>query len=279
MTGISTSIFGARPLVPSDLDRALDAGFDHVELFARRTHLDYGSRTTRREFREWFRSHPSPAPALHLPDFRNADSGEPTRIWPLAPEARQREAARDEIKRALELTDHLGISRLIVHLGLPGQPFDPTLFDHAWRLLDMIRSFAGLPILVETLPGEASSPERILELLDLTAIPGTAICYDVGHEHLAGRMPTFERAGEVHLSDSDGASDQHLLPFEGEIDWPRLARALALARFSGPIVLEGEAPNPERGAEAAGRFESLVAEARRAPEDFGMSDQTEASRR
>lgn len=266
--GISTSIFGAERLGPSDLDRIHDAGFSHVELFACRPHLDYRNRETRRELRDWFASHRMQPPSLHLPVFDDEPSGAPPPIWPLAPRAGQREAARDEIKRALELTGHIPIPRVVVHLGPARQRFDPTLFDHAWTLLEMIRSFSGTAVLVETLPGEVSSPARIRELLELTGIPETKICYDVGHEHLEGRAPTFEGAGEIHLDDNDGRRDGHLWPFEGGVDWPRLAAALALSGFDGPIVLEGPEADLRKATTAAGRFRALVDEARSSPGGF-----------
>ena len=69
------------------------------------------------------------------------------------------------------------------------------------------------------------------------------ICYDVGHCH-AHFKDEFDwdlfknRIFAVHLHDNDGTEDQHLLPFEGNIDWKYLIKKLKEANYNGPITME-----------------------------------------
>ena len=42
----------------------------------------------------------------------------------------------------------------------------------------------------------------------------------------------------LHLHDNDKSSDQHLLPFDGTIDWDLYAKNLKIANYNGPIILE-----------------------------------------
>ena len=69
------------------------------------------------------------------------------------------------------------------------------------------------------------------------------ICFDSGHCH-AHYDDKFSwdmfknKIFAVHLHDNDKSSDQHLLPFEGTIDWENFVQKLKEANFTGPITLE-----------------------------------------
>ena len=266
--GISTCSYREETLTTRCLDAIHNSGFRHIELFANRPHLDYRDRSRRRELIDWFRAHPTGKPSLHLPFFESTGRGSRRWISALAPEERQRQEARDEIKRALEITDALQLSWVVVHLGVPGQPFSPLLFDYAYTVVDMIRSFAGVVILIENLPNEISTPERIMEFVRTAQIPEIRICYDIGHGRLAGSSPRLEDAGAVHLNDNDGHTDQHLWPFAGVIDWASFAGTLASSGFAHPLVFEGPDTNLEAARRAAARLEALAGEARSSREEF-----------
>lgn len=91
--------------------------------------------------------------------------------------------------------------------------------------------------------------DRVLEEVgDDPQATNVGICIDAGHAHMshdAGREPVrnyLERyAGQlehVHLHDNHGGSDEHLVPGEGTIDWPRVLRTLEAIGFGGTAVLE-----------------------------------------
>lgn len=69
------------------------------------------------------------------------------------------------------------------------------------------------------------------------------ICYDAGHCHAHfGDKFDFsifkDRIFAVHLHDNDGTADQHLIPFDGTIDWKNVISGLKSANYDGPITLE-----------------------------------------
>ncbi|MBO4823687.1 MAG: sugar phosphate isomerase/epimerase [Clostridia bacterium] len=69
------------------------------------------------------------------------------------------------------------------------------------------------------------------------------ICYDAGHCHCHfGDKFNWNKFKNkifaIHLHDNDGGDDQHLLPFEGTIDWQKLVHNLKVANYIGPIILE-----------------------------------------
>ena len=70
-------------------------------------------------------------------------------------------------------------------------------------------------------------------------------CYDSGHAHCAlpGEALLSRFGGRlfaVHIHDNDGASDAHLLPFDGTIDWPCIRHALDESRPIPYLTLEAD---------------------------------------
>lgn len=69
------------------------------------------------------------------------------------------------------------------------------------------------------------------------------VCYDSGHDH-SFTKDTFDfekyknKIIAVHLHDNNSTSDQHLLPFDGNIDWKQLLTKLKKSGYSGAITLE-----------------------------------------
>lgn len=69
------------------------------------------------------------------------------------------------------------------------------------------------------------------------------ICYDAGHCH-AHFKDEFNwglfknRIFAIHLHDNDGTDDQHLLPFDGNINWENVIKELKEANYNGPVTLE-----------------------------------------
>ncbi|MBR0137445.1 MAG: sugar phosphate isomerase/epimerase [Erysipelotrichaceae bacterium] len=70
------------------------------------------------------------------------------------------------------------------------------------------------------------------------------ICVDVGHAHchfdddLDYDLFT-DRIFSVHLHDNHGDDkDEHLLPFDGTIDWEKIIGNLVKAHYDGPVTLE-----------------------------------------
>lgn len=68
-------------------------------------------------------------------------------------------------------------------------------------------------------------------------------CFDSGHYH-AYFDDDFDfelvknRIFAVHLHDNDKSGDQHLIPFDGTIDWDKIVNILKYCNYNGPITLE-----------------------------------------
>ncbi|MDR0531660.1 MAG: sugar phosphate isomerase/epimerase [Oscillospiraceae bacterium] len=80
----------------------------------------------------------------------------------------------------------------------------------------------------------------------LEQLPQIGLCYDSGHHHCRreGTADLLRRFGPrlaaLHLHDNHGRPmyDEHLLPFDGTIDWPAQMRTIAQTGYRGPTALE-----------------------------------------
>ena len=103
---------------------------------------------------------------------------------------------------------------------------------------------------MEVLPNELSRAgslahfvEEDVTLADDPAGAEVGICLDFGHAHLDGDVvDAIETVSEhliaTHVHDNGGRADDHLLPFEGTIDWPAALTAVQKVGYEGPFILE-----------------------------------------
>ena len=266
--GISTQIYRGQPVTVDLLESIRRAGYEHIELFCNRPHLDFHNRALLRGIGSWFKENALPVPSLHLPFVEYV--GPTQRIWIsiLEPERRYREAALDEMKRSLELTEHVSVSYVVLHLGNPREKFSPVAFDHAYAALTQIRAFAGVDVLIENIPNEISTLERIEEFRIVSRMPDIGICYDTGHGHLQGAHPTFEHIRATHVHDNHGDKDEHLWAFEGTLDWPALIEKLVLANYKGPLTFEARGEELSKGNEVKSRLQDLWEQAHSSIEEY-----------
>ena len=74
--------------------------------------------------------------------------------------------------------------------------------------------------------------------------PRAGFCYDSGHHNCRGYAEEDllskygHRLMALHLHDNDCTDDQHLLPFDGTVDWPKTMNQIAGAGYAGAISME-----------------------------------------
>ena len=268
--GISTQIFRGQAVTVDLLEFIRKAGYQQIELFANRPHFDFHDRALLRGIGRWFTENELPAPSLHLPFIENVSPEAKIWISVLDPERRRREGAMDEIKRSLELVDQIPLAYVVLHLGNPREAFNPVAFDYAYSAIAQIRSFAGAEVMVENIPNEISTIERIQEFKKVSGLEEIGICYDTGHGHLQQLTKGFEHARTTHVHDNNGEKDEHLWPFEGTLDWPRLIEKLVLAKYEGPFIFECRGEELSKGSEAKDRLEELWYEASSSMDEYRL---------
>jgi sugar phosphate isomerase/epimerase len=93
------------------------------------------------------------------------------------------------------------------------------------------------------------------------------VCFDTGHAHMAGGVQSAfrtlqKRVAAMHIHDNHGEKDEHLLPYEGEIDWAQAIPDFRSAGGQFPIFFELSAERKEpkalaRISEVTDRFEAI----------------------
>ena len=269
--GLSTSLFAGERLNSHTLDKILAAGLRDFEIMAARQHLDYHDLNQVRDVAQWFSDHPATLHSVHAPLFSDWNWGRSGGLLISVAylERRMRIASMDEIKRAIAIAELLPFRYLILHLGLPYEEYDLKKFDAAFTSIEHLNIFAkerGAQILLENIPSELSSPEHILLFLRYTRLD-LKVCFDTGHAHMAGGVqPAFrtlqKRIAAMHVHDNHGEKDEHLLPYEGEIDWAQAIPDFRSAGAQFPILFELNSERKEpnvlaRVREVIDRFEAV----------------------
>jgi sugar phosphate isomerase/epimerase len=161
----------------------------------------------------------------------------------------------DEIKRALETAEVIPFRYLVQHVGVSGEEFDMHKVDAAFAALEELNLFAGqrgVEILLENIPNELSTAERLVQFNDLTHL-GLNFCFDTGHANMGGGVEAQyeimqKRIRSTHVHDNNGTDDTHLLPLIGEggtIDWKNTMRLLRSHEDQYPLLLELKDRNDE----------------------------------
>lgn len=273
--GLSTYLFRQQSLGARQLEEIASVGFTSIEIYGDRGHFDYTNTSQLREIAQWAGSAETRISALHAPVSREPHGSSPHSLVSISFLDRQRrQDSMDEIKRALETAEYMPIPHLIVHLGVDGEEFDLRKFDAAMTSLEHLCLFAkqrGVQVLIENSASDLSSPQRLKQFFTHTHLRGVDVCLDTGHAQLEGGvMAAVETLGKaisvVHLSDNNGALDDHLLPLNGAVPWQDFLGALAGAAPGAVRTIEARAqeggkPPLEQARASREQLQELIAAA------------------
>ena len=248
---VSTHLFVNHRLTTALLSRLQQAGFQAVEIFCARQHLDYQDKAQIAELGHWFRDSELKLHSLHAPMYNDTiwgRSGPHSVINIAQPVKSVRLGMVDEIKRALEIAEEVPFKYLIQHLGVSGEEFDMRKVDGAFAALEELTIFGrqrGVEILLENIPNELSTAERLLQFNELTHLHMNFV-FDTGHANMQeGVEHAFElmkpRIRSTHIHDNNGKDDVHLFPLMSEggtIDWKRTMELLRSCGDQFPLLLE-----------------------------------------
>lgn len=109
------------------------------------------------------------------------------------------------------------------------------------EMAEAFAKFGGIP-LVEDLPRTClgNCSDEIAEILSVDDRIG--IVFDTNHLLKQDNLDFIKAVGgrivSTHVSDYDFVDERHLLPGDGDIDWPALMKALDEAHYEGPMLYE-----------------------------------------
>jgi len=248
---VSTYLYVKERLHPGLLDGLVRGGAQAIEIFAARQHLDYANRKQHvREIADWFRSTGIPLNSVHSPlyaDYEFGRAGAPP-VNVASTDRAGRIEAMDEVKRALEIAEQIPFRFLIQHIGTGNETFDDRKFEAAMTSIEHLRAFAkplGVRILLENIPNELATPDKLVELIQSAHFDDVGVCFDFGHAHIMSSVAeAFEivkpHVRSTHVHDNGKDRDAHLWPGEGSINWKEAMELLRSAPNTPPLLLEIE---------------------------------------
>jgi sugar phosphate isomerase/epimerase len=249
LKAMSTYVYVKERLHPGLLDGLARSGAQAIEIFASRSHLDYANRKRDvLEIAAWFRQSGTPLNSVHAPMFADYEWGRsgapPVNIASM--EKQGRIDAMDEIKRAIEIAEHVPFRYLIQHMGTPGETFDERKVEACMTCIEHLRAFAkplGVTLLVENIPNELSTPERLVQFIQHSHLEDVGVCLDLGHAHIMSSVAdAFETLKDyirsTHVHDNARDRDAHLWPGDGSIDWNQAMALLRSAPHRPTLMME-----------------------------------------
>jgi sugar phosphate isomerase/epimerase len=258
---LSTHLSVSRKLTPEFLSQVAENGFTAVEVFCSRAHFDYSSKQEIQALKGMLEHHKLQLASLHAPTNKDAsamrESGIPLSVCEA--ERVRRIEAMDEFKRAIDVAEELPFPRMVLHMGGSRESADPRKRDAAFSTLEHLVLHAkhvGVTLCVENTVSEMGQPAYLRSFVEETRLTGLRFNFDVGHANLsdepqAERIPKAfdpmrDLVASMHLHDNHGEKDEHLLPYDGSIEWKSaisllkaaperdLAITLELKEKSGP---------------------------------------------
>jgi sugar phosphate isomerase/epimerase len=280
--GVSTHLYHNYRLGREHLREVAAHGFERVELFATRTHIDYHNPAAIADLQQWLAEAGLELHGVHAPVGESFSAG---RWGPLFNLASADEATRlramAEAEHALQIARRIPFGVLVAHLGVPHVSegargaADVNRRDAARRSIEALARQAeplGVRLAVEVIPNELSRPDALVhfveEVVEAVDEAPVGICLDFGHAHMGGDLvDAIETVSEhvitTHVHDNGGRTDDHFVPFDGTIDWPTALTAIQKIGYDGTLVLEianrgSTAETLQRARKARERMEGLL---------------------
>lgn len=249
--GLSTHLYHNYRLSREHFLEISAHGFQRVEVFATRTHFDYQNPEEVANLQQWLAEAGLELHGVHAPigeSFRGGRWGPPLTLASSETEIRAR--AMEETERALQIARRIPFAVLVVHIGLTRsqqRSAADNSRDAARRSIDELGRIAaplGVRLALEVIPNELSRPASLVHFIETVLEDSeVGICLDFGHAHMNGDLvDAIETVSEhlvtTHVHDNRGRTDDHLVPFDGTIDWPAALTAVQKVGYDGTFLLE-----------------------------------------
>lgn len=204
----------------------------------------------------------------------------------LSPYEWQRQSGVELLKNRIDLAAALGAPNVVLHVDITDDTFRSHESEYAFleplfRSLDDVKAYCigrKVKIAVETLfTASAASYLALFDrLFTRCAAEFIGLCYDSGHWELIepGKVTILDQFGDrliaTHIHDNFGTKDDHLLPFDGRLDWTAIMKAIAATSYVTPLNFEtpmdryglAEASYYQRAHSIAARLEDMIAKER-----------------
>lgn len=160
----------------------------------------------------------------------------------------------NDIKKAMECANILGIDRMTVHSGFAFSRDSQELIDKNVRFFTEILKFAekyNVNIMVENIsevirkrPLDIQTADDILAIKEKVNHPLLNACWDTGHANTLN-LDQYSNIKKlegllmgIHLQDNYGFNDDHMMPLLGTVNFDEVMKGLKDINYSGPFNFE-----------------------------------------
>lgn len=232
--GISTHLFAFGKLQETHLDLIVDHGFTAIEIWGMRPHVNWYDPAEVRRFSRHVKRIGLEVSSFHLP-FYNI-FGAPDFHWTYFnhPKEEIRKEALSLACHIVDLCPDFDCRTVVLHgNGWTGKDLDRA--DRLYRqTLDRFLAYCEeqeVRIAIENVVTPLSKTDVLRKLVDEYDSDHLGLCLDTGHANLnetvSGAIRNCgPRLLATHIADNRGKEDDHLVPFQGEIDWYQTYRLL-----------------------------------------------------
>jgi sugar phosphate isomerase/epimerase len=217
-----------------------EAGFSHISLGARIEHSNYLTIAGQKIIRGMIDGHGLAICSVHTPFGKGIDISSPLR-----------DVGEQTIKTyrtCIDAAQYLGARAVIFH-PTAYQQHDrmdlrrKSIVDNVNALLDYTGK-TGVRLAVENDRFEPAN-EVLAYSLDEITDARYGFCYDSSHDNLVAQpLALLRKYGHrlftTHISDNRGTKDDHMLPYEGALNWDGFCSIFSCVDFNGVFLLEVE---------------------------------------
>ena len=238
--GLSTHAIAREQLEGHHLDQIADGGFDTIEIFANRHQVDFDNPEALRSIARAVDRNGLYVNSVHAPFYRSIEEIQQGIHLDIgSANESERRSSVDEIAASFVLGTLFHVDYYILHA--PDRPDPDALMKSLDELLTLSKELP-FKLCMENIPGKTTSLAHIHELMDRHLLP-IGICFDTGHSNLSGDVAADIREYgasfyTAHIHDNDGTNDNHMMPFEGQIDWDSVMDAFREVDYKWGFMLE-----------------------------------------
>ena len=231
----------------SKLTLLRDAGIKYIEVKPKEGHFDFQDPKYLEEMAREFKKNEIKVKSMHMPT-NGVDISlieEYDRVWSIR-----------EVEKTILALLRLEGEIIIIHPGsaIEDEKERKKRREKSEQSLEEILKFCeywGIKIALEnTLPGKTGdSISEIFEIVKKFNSKNLGICLDTGHCNITysfynhnGVVDSLKEIRDylchLHIHDNFGKSDDHYLPFEGNINWKEFIRVLKEIEYKGMFMFE-----------------------------------------
>ncbi len=223
------------------------AGIEYIEVKPKESHFDFQDPKYLEEIAREFKKNGIKVKSMHMP-INGVDISlieEYDRVWSIR-----------EVEKTILALLRLEGEIIVIHPGssIEDEKERKQRREKSEQSLEEILKFCehwGIKIALEnTLPGKiGDSVSEILEIVKNFDSKNLGICLDTGHCNITSSLYNHDGVIDslkvirdylchLHIHDNFGKSDDHCLPFEGNINWKKFNKVLKEIEYKGVFMFE-----------------------------------------